>query len=104
MSKTKEKTVPKSFSKAFYEKYRPMFAKARKDLGFELGGYAALLKIKKDDPKVFNRIIEDTEKEIKADKKENNKSKGGVIKSRTGPQDYRKGGMVLSNVDNRKNK
>ena len=34
----------------------------------------------------------------------NNKNKGGLIKSRTGPQDFRKGGMVLSTVDNRKNK
>ena len=32
------------------------------------------------------------------------KSKGGLSKSRTGPQDFRKGGMVLSTVDNRKNK
>tara|TARA_R100000773_G_C4155010_1_gene75337 strand:- start:87 stop:614 length:528 start_codon:yes stop_codon:yes gene_type:complete len=31
-------------------------------------------------------------------------SKGGLTKSRTGPQDFRKGGMVLSTVDNRKNK
>ena len=31
-------------------------------------------------------------------------NKGGMVKSRTGPQDYRKGGMVLSTVDNRKNK
>ena len=29
---------------------------------------------------------------------------GGLIKSRTGPQDFRKGGMVISTVDNRKNK
>ena len=29
---------------------------------------------------------------------------GGMVKSRTGPQDFRKGGMVLSTVDNRKNK
>jgi len=27
---------------------------------------------------------------------------GGVVKSRTGAQDYRSGGMVLSSVDNRK--
>ena len=33
-----------------------------------------------------------------------NKNKGGMVKSRTGPQDFRKGGMVLSTVDNRKNK
>jgi len=31
-------------------------------------------------------------------------NKGGMVKSRTGPQDYRKGGMVLSTMDNRKNK
>ena len=31
-------------------------------------------------------------------------SKGGVVKSRTGTQDFRKGGMVISTVDNRKNK
>ena len=29
---------------------------------------------------------------------------GGMVKSRIGPQDFRKGGMVLSTVDNRKNK
>jgi len=33
-----------------------------------------------------------------------NKAKGGLAKSRTGPQDYRKGGMVLSSTDNRKRK
>ena len=34
-----------------------------------------------------------------------NKNKGGsVTKSNKGPQDYRKGGMVLSSVDNRKNR
>ena len=34
-----------------------------------------------------------------------NKNKGGsVTKSNKGPQDFRKGGMVLSSVDNRKNR
>jgi len=33
-----------------------------------------------------------------------NKAKGGLAKSRTGTQDYRKGGMVLSTVDRRKKK
>jgi len=33
-----------------------------------------------------------------------NLSDGGMIKSRTGPQDFRKGGMVLSTMDRRKNK
>ena len=32
------------------------------------------------------------------------KNKGGMVKSRTGPQDFRKGGMVLKTMDNRKNK
>ena len=32
------------------------------------------------------------------------KNKGGVVKSRTGTQDFRKGGMILSSVDNRRNK
>ena len=31
-------------------------------------------------------------------------NKGGDVKSRNGPQDFRKGGMVLSTMDNRKNK
>jgi len=31
-------------------------------------------------------------------------NKGGAVKSRTGPQDFRKGGMVMSTVDNRKNR
>jgi len=31
-----------------------------------------------------------------------NKSRGGVVKNRTGAADFRKGGMVLSSVDNRK--
>ena len=31
-------------------------------------------------------------------------NKGGAVKSRTGAQDFRKGGTVLSTVDNRKNK
>ena len=31
-------------------------------------------------------------------------NKGGMVKSRTGPQDFRKGGMVLKTMDNRKNK
>jgi hypothetical protein len=29
-------------------------------------------------------------------------NKGGAVKSRTGSQDFRKGGMVISTVDNRK--
>jgi hypothetical protein len=33
-----------------------------------------------------------------------NLSDGGMLKSRTGPQDFRKGGMVLSTMDNRKKK
>tara|TARA_R110000824_G_C14695769_1_gene622041 strand:+ start:65 stop:316 length:252 start_codon:yes stop_codon:yes gene_type:complete len=33
-----------------------------------------------------------------------NLSNGGMIKSRTGPQDFRKGGMVLSTMDKRKNR
>jgi len=32
------------------------------------------------------------------------KNKGGMVKSRTGIQDFRKGGMVLSTKDNRKKK
>ena len=31
-------------------------------------------------------------------------NKGGAVKSRTGTQDFRKGGMVISTVDNRKKK
>ena len=31
-------------------------------------------------------------------------NKGGLLKSRAGLQDFRKGGMVLSTMDNRKNK
>ena len=34
----------------------------------------------------------------------NKKNKGGMIKSRTGPQDFRKGGMVLSTMDKHKNR
>ena len=34
--------------------------------------------------------------------KPQNKSRGGVAKKRTGSMDFRKGGMVLSTVDNRK--
>jgi hypothetical protein len=33
-----------------------------------------------------------------------NKAKGGLAKSRTGPADYRKGGMVLATMDKRKKK
>ena len=33
-----------------------------------------------------------------------NMNRGGLMKSRTGAQDFRKGGMVLSSVDNRKKK
>jgi len=33
-----------------------------------------------------------------------NMNKGGAVKTRTGPQDFRKGGMVLSTMDRRKNK
>ena len=33
-----------------------------------------------------------------------NKSRGGVVKSRKGAADFRKGGMVLSTIDNRKKK
>ena len=31
-------------------------------------------------------------------------NKGGMVKSRTGPADYRKGGMVLATMDRRKKK
>jgi hypothetical protein len=74
----KKMAMPKSFSKAFYEKYRSTFNEARKDLGFKLGGYGALLKIKKDDPKAFNRIMEDTAKKIKQKEKKNKMSVGGL--------------------------
>ena len=33
-----------------------------------------------------------------------NMNKGGMVKSRTGTQDFRKGGMVLATVDRRKKK
>ena len=36
--------------------------------------------------------------------KPQNKSRGGVAKKRTGSMDFRKGGMVLSTIDNRKKK
>ena len=66
----KKKTpVPKSFSKAFFEKYKPLFVKARKELGKDMGNYGAALKIKKDDPKAWNRIMEDVAKDIAANKK-----------------------------------
>lgn len=61
--------LPKSFSKAFFEKYNPLFRKARKDLGHDLGGYAAALKIKKNDPKSWNRIMADVKRDIDAEKK-----------------------------------
>ena len=57
--------VPKSISQTFYEKYAPIINKASKELGSrQLGGYAGLLKAKRDDPNLFNRIIEITDKKI----------------------------------------
>jgi len=53
--------------------------------------------------KPVNKIPEGKLEEV-PDRFKRKLSKGGVIKSRTGPQDFRKGGMVLSTVDNRKNK
>ena len=53
--------------------------------------------------KPVNKIPEGNLEEV-PDRFKRKLSKGGVTKSRTGPQDFRKGGMVLSTVDNRKNK
>ena len=48
-------------------------------------------------PKEYKKYIQDKRKKPKI------KSKGGYsTKKRTGSMDYRKGGMVLSTVDNRK--
>lgn len=60
--------LPKSFSKAFFEKYKPLFVKARKELGKDMGNYGAALKIKKEDPKAWNRIMADVKRDIEAEK------------------------------------
>lgn len=67
----KKVPVPKSISESFYEKYSPIINKASKELGSRtLGGYAGLLKARRDDPKLYNRIIEITDKEIAMEKEE----------------------------------
>ena len=51
-------------------------------------------------PKLEGNYPELSEEQL--DKFKEKKNKGDMVKSRTGPQDFRKGGMVLSTVDNRK--
>ena len=51
--------------------------------------------------KFEKKDIEDSKKFIEEDK---GKAKGGVINRRMGAQDYRKGGLTLNTVDNRKKK
>ena len=67
----------------------------------------------KTNPKGFARMIKEAEAVEKALKDKEaaeatlakfEGNSGGMVKSRTGPQDFRKGGMVLSTMDNRKNK
>lgn len=73
MLKTSKKKVPvpKSISQSFYEKYSPIINKASKELGSrKLGGYAGLLRARRDDPNLYNRIVEITDKEIAMEKKE----------------------------------
>ena len=56
-------------------------------------------KAKESFPELYKEYIQDKRKKPKR------KSKGGyTTKQRTGTTDYRTGGMVLSTVDNRKNK
>ena len=56
-------------------------------------------KAKESFPELYKEYIQDKKK------KPTKQSKGGYIsKKRTGSMDYRKGGMVLSTVDNRKSK
>lgn len=93
----KKMALPKSISKTFYEKYSPIISKAQKELGHELGGYAGLLKAKKENPKLFNRILEITNKEIK-ERKENKK------KMSVGGLSTKKYVNPVTIVDNRKNK
>ena len=71
----------------------------------QLRGFNSLIRQKKFEqakeqyPKEYKKYIQDKRKNAKR------KSKGGYSsKKRTGSMDYRKGGMVLSTVDNRKSK
>ena len=43
-------------------------------------------------------------KKLKSKQKSKGRAEGGVINKRVGPQDYRKGGLTLNTVDNRKKK
>ena len=67
----------------------------------------------KTNPKGFARMVKEAEAVEKALKdKEAAKSilagfkgnSGGMVKSRTGPQDFRKGGMVLNTTNNKRNR
>jgi len=65
----KPMAMPKSISESFYEKYAPIINKASKELGSrQLGGYAGLLRARRDDPNLYNRIIEITDKEVAMEK------------------------------------
>ena len=57
-----------------------------------------------DDDFDFKSITKEELIEIVKNTMGSDMNKGGVVKSRTGPQDFRKGGMVLSTMDNRRNK
>jgi len=65
----KPMAMPKSISQTFYEKYAPIINKASKELGSkQLGGYAGLLRARRDDPNLYNRIVEITDKQIAMEK------------------------------------
>jgi len=88
------------------EEEKGVVIKVLNALGFaplDVRGFRSLLRQKKFEQ--AKRQFPEQYKEYILDKRKNakRKSKGGYsTKKRTGSMDYRKGGMVLSTVDNRK--
>jgi len=105
-----EKDLTKLGTKGFKEKYGMSYTSAsKKAMAIDSAERARVFKdlFGKNDitAKMYDKFekkdIEDSKKFIEEDK---GKAKGGVINRRMGAQDYRKGGLTLNTVDNRKKK
>ena len=103
ITKILNKDLTKLGTKGFKEKYGMSYTSAnKKAMAIDSAERARVFKDlfgKKDDmAKMFDEY---EKKDIKASR---GKAKGGVINRRMGAQDYRKGGLTLNTVDNRKKK
>jgi len=103
ITKILNKDLNKLGTKGFKEKYGMSYTSAnKKAMAIDSAERARVFKDlfgKKDDmAKMFDEY---EKKDIKASR---GKAKGSVINRRIGAQDYRKGGLTLNTVDNRKKK